>query len=140
MLICFSLAACTSNDQPKPTDTNLEGKWFGDYDTQQVGACQWNGQPLTAAATFQVMNNSVTATVNYIAGQSSVPVQFTGTLNGNKVNLSQVNNAACDGVPRTYTNRFEGSINGNTLTLVSQDTVCPAQSCIFRRTLKLIHQ
>lgn len=142
VLMLLSLGACTETKQPTTTSNDLTGNWTGNYETQQAGNCTWTGVPVTATATFQVVNNTVTATVNQIAGPSNIPVptQFTGTVNGGTVSMSKINNAICNGTPRNYINRFDGTISGNTLTMVSRDTVCPVQGCIFRRTLKLTRQ
>ena len=140
LLTLCSLSACTKKDQPQAINTDLSGTWAGDYQTQQAGNCTWTGVPVTTTATFQVINSTVTATVNQTAGSTTVPTQFTGTINGNTVSLSKTNNAICNGVPRTYVNRFDGTISGNTLTLTSRDTICPLQGCIFLRTMKLTRQ
>lgn len=68
LLILCSLNACTKQNQLQPTTNDLTGNWAGDYETQQAGSCTWNGVPVTATATFQVVNNTFTATVNQIAG------------------------------------------------------------------------
>ena len=140
LLTLCSLSACNKQDPPQAMSNDLSGNWAGDYQTQQAGNCTWTGVPVTATATFQVVNTTVTATVNQTAGPTTIPAQFTGTINGNAVSLSKTNNAICNGVSRTYVNRFDGTISGNTLTLISRDTICPAQGCIFQRTLKLTRQ
>lgn len=142
LLILYSLSACTRQNQLQPTTNALTGNWAGDYETQQAGNCTWTGPPVRATATFQVVNNAVTATVNFVVNQiiSPTPTQFTGTLNGSTISLSKSNHAVCNGISRTYVHRFDGTINGNTLTMVSRDTVCPVQGCIFQYTLKLTRQ
>lgn len=140
LLTLCSLSACTKEDQPQAIRNDLSGSWAGDYQTQQAGNCTWTGVSVTATATFQVINSTVTATVNQTAGTTTVPAEFTGTINGSTVSLSKTNNAICNGTPRTYVSRFDGTISGNTLTLISQDTICPVQGCIFRRILKLTRQ
>jgi hypothetical protein len=140
LLTLLSLGACTETKQSIPTSNDLTGNWAGTYETQQAGSCSWSGPLVTATATFQVVNNTLTATISQIVGQTVAPAQFTGTVNGNAVSISKTNNARCNGTPRTYVGRFDGTISGNTLTMVSRDTVCPAQGCIFQRTLKLTRQ
>ena len=140
ILILCSLIGCKKSDPDPVVNNDLSGNWTGDYQTQQVGSCSWNGPAVTAKATFQVVNNTVNATVTQTAGPTSVPTQFTGTLDGNMISLSTTNNAICNGTPRSYTLRFGGTINGSSLTLVSRDTICPNQGCIFLKTMKLTRQ
>ena len=140
ILIMCSLSGCKKTDPDPVVNKGLSGNWAGDYQTQQAGSCSWSGPVVTATATFQVVNNTVTATVIQTAGPTSVPTQFTGTIDGNTVSLSTANSTICNGTPRSYISRFGGTINGSTLTLVSRDTICPAQGCIFLKTIKLTRQ
>ena len=140
VFILCSLVGCKKSDPDPVVSTGLSGNWAGDYRTQQAGDCTWNSPSAIAKGAFQVMNNTVTATITQTIGQNSLSTLFTGTVDGNTVSLSTTSNARCDGTPRSYINRFGGTINGNTLTLVSRDTVCPAQGCIFLRTINLTRQ
>ncbi len=140
VLILWSVSACKRSDSAPVVNSELNGNWSGDYQTQQAGSCSWTGPATTTTATFQVVNNTVTATITQIAGPTSIPAQYTGTLKSGLISISKSNSAVCNGTSRTYTNRFDGTISGNTLTLISRDTVCPVQGCIFLRTMKLTRQ
>lgn len=142
LLIGLSLGACKHDENP-PATANLAGNWGGTYETQQAGSCTWSGDAsIPATASWQVSGTSVTGTLSRQYGQTTTPVSLTGTLNGTAVQLNELkaNNVTCNGVSRTYSARYQGSIAGNTLNLVSMDTLCPVQGCIFRRTLKLTRQ
>ena len=141
VLLLSVSGACTKPDQPHTASSNLAGNWTGTHETQQTGSCSWGGPAsVPTTATWQVVNKTVTGTVRRQLGSVSGSAQFTGTVNGSTVNVSETNNATCNGTPRTYLSRFTGGISGNTLTLVSSDTLCPVQNCIFRRTLKMTRQ
>ena len=141
VLLLSVSSACTRPDQPSSTSNDLAGNWTGTYETQQTGSCTWSGPAsVPTTATWQVVNNTVTGTVSRQLGSISGSAQLTGTISGGTVNVIEMNNAICNGAPRTYVSRFAGSISGTILTLVSSDTLCPVQGCIFRRTLKLTRQ
>ena len=138
LLLILGAGACTTVDQPRTAGADLSGNWTGTYETVQAGTCTWSGPASEAAtATWQVVNNTITGTVSRQVGQSSSSKQFTGTLNGNVVSVGETTNAVCNGTSRSYVSRFSGTVMGNTLTLTSRDTLCPAQGCIFGRTLRL---
>jgi hypothetical protein len=142
LLIAFGQSGCTKPDGEPIAHADLKGNWSGDFQTQQAGSCSWNTPAATATATFETVSSdnitgTVKATVIQTIGPNSVPVEYTGTINGNTVMMSNTNNAICNGVFRTYVARLEGRVNGNTLTMMSRDTLCPTQGCIFLRTLRL---
>jgi hypothetical protein len=119
---------------------DLSGNWIGDYQTEQVGPCRWVGTTPSTVATFTVTTGTVTAMLTQTVGQNKSSDRLTGTLTGSTLRLNQTINATCDGLPRTYTRRFEGVVQGSALTLVSRDTLCPVPGCIFLRTLNLTRQ
>ncbi|GAB3764677.1 hypothetical protein [Spirosoma pomorum] len=142
LLLAFSQSACDKPDGEPVAHADLEGNWSGDLQTQQLGSCSWNTPNATATATFQLVGSNhttgtVKATVIQTIGPNSIPVEYTGTINGTNVVMSNSNKAICDGVSRTYVARLTGTLNGNTLTMISRDTLCPTQACIFLRTLRL---
>lgn len=139
LLLC-SLMSCRKDDPAPVVSGGLGGNWSGDYQTQQAGECSWGSPPVTAKATFLVVSNTVTATITQTVGPNSIAQELTGILNGNTVSLTKINNSICNGTPGTYISHFGGTINGDELTLVSRDTVCPAQGCIFLKTMKLTRQ
>ncbi len=138
LLWCI-LVSCKPDPAPI-MDNDLSGNWTGNYQTQQIGPCRWVGTTPSTTATFMVTNGTVTATITQTVGQNKSTDRLTGTITGNTVRLNQTTNATCDGIPRTYTRRFEGAVQSNTLNLISRDTLCPVPGCIFLRTLKLTRQ
>jgi hypothetical protein len=143
LLALVAFTSCTKREELQPTPTQLEGTWKGTNETQQVGDCSWKGATsLPVTASWQVTGSAVSGIISQQLGQVGVPTSFTGTITGNQVKLSEVvaNNVLCNGLDRSYFSRYEGSIAGKTLSLVSLDTLCPAQGCIFRRTLNLTRQ
>jgi len=139
-LLLGSLIGCRKDDPVPVVGSGLSGSWSGDYRTEQAGECTWGGPPVIAKATFQVVSNTVTASITQTVNSNSITEQLTGTLNGNLVSLTKINNSICNGTPGTYVSRFGGTVSGNTLTLVSRDTLCPVQGCIFLKTMKLTRQ
>lgn len=139
LLLC-SLVGCRKDDPAPVVSSGLGGNWSGNYQTEQAGECTWSGPSVTAKAAFQVVNNTVTASITQTVNSNSVTEQLTGTLTGTTVSLTKISNSICSGTPGTYVSRFGGTISGNTLTLVSRDTLCPVQGCIFLKTIKLTRQ
>ena len=140
LALLLGIYACKHTDPVQPASNNLTGNWSGTYDTQQVGACSWTGAAsLTATATWQVVDKTVTGTMTRQYGQVSIPTQLSGTISGSTIQVSETkaNNVNCNGIDRTYVSHYEGNVSGNTLHLTSMDTLCPDQNCIFRRTLNL---
>lgn len=132
--------SCQRTEPIQPAASDLAGNWQGTYDIQQAGSCNWSGPTsLPTTATWQVSGTQVTGSITRQYGQTSTLTQLTGTISGSTVQVieTKANNVSCDGVARTYISRYEGTINGNALTLNGTDTLCPVQGCIFRRTLKL---
>ncbi|WP_420148210.1 hypothetical protein [Spirosoma sp.] len=131
------LIGCIRQEQPQAVSGELAGSWQGVYETEQIGSCAWSGDAsVPTTATFQVTSNTVTGKI--MRGSASQPIS--GSLSGNTVQINEVNNTICYGVFGSYTARYKGLIDGNTLTLTSRDTLCPTQGCIFLRTLKLTRQ
>lgn len=141
LLMLLSLGACTETKQPTTTSNELTGSWAGTNETQQAGTCTWSGDAsIRTTAKWQVVDKTVVGTVERTAGPTTVTARFNGTIDGNTVRVSEINQVVCNSVPSSYQSRYEGTISGNTLTLVSRDTLCPAQGCIFLRTLRLTRQ
>lgn len=143
LLVLLSFTGCTHQEELQPTTTNLAGNWSGTNETQQAGSCSWAGPAsIPVTASWQVTGTTVTGTINRQVGQTSVPTLFAGSITGSQVKLSETtaNNVICNGLGRTYFSRYEGIVTGNTVRLVSLDTICPAQGCVFRRTLTLTRQ
>ncbi len=55
------------------------------------------GTTLSTAATFTVINGTVTTTITQKVGQNKSSEQLTGTITGNAVLLNQTISATCDG-------------------------------------------
>ena len=137
LFIGVLLDGCTSKDEPQRINEGLAGSWQGANEIRPLGRCSWTGDAsVSVKATFQVTDSTITGRL--VRGASSV--QITGKVDGTNVRINENSNVICDGVPGTYTSRYEGLLNGNTLTLTSRDTLCPKEECIFLRTLKLARQ
>jgi len=80
VLVLWSLSGCMKSADPAPAAANdLSGQWMGGYQTQQAGDCSWDGPTVTTTATFQVANDTVTATLvgpNGWTNQCSVPTHW----------------------------------------------------------------
>lgn len=143
LLLILLVTGCKHHEEMQPTTSSLAGNWSGTYDTQQAGSCTWSGAAsVPTTASWQVNGNNVTGTINRQFGQVSSPTQLTGTVSGNSVQMAETtaNNVLCNGIGRSFFSRYTGNIMGNTLSLVSLDTLCPDQGCVFRRTLNLTRQ
>ena len=98
LLTLLSLSAC--QDHLQPAIITITGNWAGTFETLQTGQCGWRGDAsIPAPATWQVVNNTVSGTVNRQFGQFNNLAQFTGTVNGGVVSVSETNNTTCSGRP-----------------------------------------
>ena len=140
--IAFSLlCACSKPDSVQPANADLSGDWMGADELKQVGNCSWSGETsIGTTATWQVSDNTVTATFTRKSTPTSIIVKLTGTLSGNKISLNETKRAICNGVYNTHNVNYSGEVIGRTMTLVGLDTICPIEKCIFQQTLKLTHQ
>lgn len=141
LLVLLILGACSETKPPVTTGNDLSGNWAGPYESEQAGSCSQGAEvPTRTTVTWQVDNSAVVGTVIRTTGPTVITTRLTGTIDGSRVRVGQINQVICNGSPGNYQSRYEGTISGNTLTLVSRDTLCPAQRCIFLRTLRLTRQ
>lgn len=142
-LILLTQSACHKSDSVQTASQGLSGNWVGTNTTQQISTCSWDGPasvPITAS--WQVTGTSITGTLYEQPGIGVLSTPVVGTIDGNKVRLRDTvaNNVICSGIARSYFSRYEGTLQGNTLSLVSIDTLCVEYGCIFKRTLSLTRQ
>lgn len=135
--LALLLLACSKPDSVQPA-TALMGSWAGKEALEQTGDCTWSGEiAILVSATWEVTGNTVRATINRRYDQLEVPVTMQGTFMANKLILTERRYGVCNGVPRSYNNRYEGEIIGKELVLVTLDTICPVERCIFKKTMTL---
>ena len=137
--VAFSLlCACSKPDPVQPANADLSGDWTGADELKQVGNCSWSGETsIGTTATWQVSNNTVTATFTRKSTPMPIMIKLTGTLSGNKISLNETKRAICNGVPNMHNVNYSGEVTGKTMTLIGLDTICPIEKCIFQQTLKL---
>lgn len=135
-LVLYSLIS-DQNGLRLQKDTGIGGNWVGNYQTVPLGKCSWKVPTIPVTATFRTVNDSIIGTVTPPVGSTAVPINLRGRLTGSTISLAQANDAICYGTLRTYVNHFEATLQRDKLTIISYDTLCPEQDCIFLRTLTL---
>lgn len=145
LLLFLCLVTCQKEDPPQAVSKDLTGKWVGMYKTQQIGACNvpFGNDSLTAEATWEVVNDSVKGVVNRNRNKDGIWLTthyLVGRFDGDSLRVGETITMSCGPYYTTYVLRFKGVISGNTLNLVSHDTLCPLimKDCFYLRTLKLM--
>lgn len=135
LALLWLVFACS---KPEPVPAALAGAWAGMEALAQAGDCAWSGEvSVPVSATWEVTASTVKATINRQYNQLVVPVTMHGTLVGNKLTLTERRYGVCNGLPRAYDSRYEGQLTGADLVLVTLDTVCAVERCIFKKTITL---